>query len=180
MSTADEWRELCGLVAESEDPLESPHLSRLFTLALDDSRRILGARFDASRRDDLAHDAIARLLAHLDAFLQATSPRRYFATTLRRLAADDHRGPRARREVLSDDIEEVPRSHREPAVGLQRDLRAAWARLDPREAKALAANADGADGQEIASLLGVSRANAYQILSRGKKHLRALLDGDDT
>lgn len=182
MATADQWRELCRLVAESNDPLASPQWARLFAFALEDSRRILGKKVDAARCEDLAHDAIARILTHLAPFLQATSPQRYFATTLRRLAADEHRAPRARREVLSDDIDEIPRSQGEAADvgGLTRDLQEAWARLDPREGKALAAHADGADGRELASLLGVSRANAYQILSRGKKRLRALLEGDET
>jgi len=98
---------------------------------------------------------------------------------------DDQRRARSRREGVPGDwnAAEDPRLSQpgpEQSLGLSPELEVAIERLSRREREVVALRF-GADlrGPEIAEMLGLSLANAQQILSRALRKLRAVLEPGD-
>jgi RNA polymerase sigma factor (sigma-70 family) len=166
MATAHEWQLVRERIVRAPDARRSPDFRALYALAMDDGQRALRSfkKLDAARRVDLVHDLLA---TRMDAILDAESPRALFMTSLGRLAIQWLRRKDA--EVLEPVTPTPDGTDRDPAHRL--DLIRTLERLPPRDRQVLLAVAMGEDREEIARVLGTSRENVDQIVSRARKRL---------
>lgn len=198
MATGDQWRELCGLLADAADVQTSPHFSTLYEYVMADSARMLRSfRFDRALVEDLAQDALLKILRRPDDLLVASHPRGFFRTVVVRLAQDHKRRASTRHEVLAptDDgsrtTEGAPRAARpldsapsrpdEVLESQQEGARifAALERLSARDRKALTIISEpDTTTDDVAAALGVKRDTAYQVVCRARKRLSKLLEED--
>lgn len=174
MATAEEWREVVDEIARAAHRTRSPAQARLYRIAVDEGRNAL-RNFPPDIRgqaDDLVHD---QLYAKLDAIVGAASPRALFITMIRNAAIDVQR--RQKRFVREDEPDAEPRvaDEGEPldeATAARFEAVRVVAALTARERQVFAAVASGEERDDIARVLGLSRAGVDQIVSRARKRLR--------
>lgn len=142
----------------------------------------LNSRVDA---EDLTQLTFERAFRAWDKFDEARASVRTWLVVIARNALIDHqRRSHSRGHTVALDTQAETDfvgqlGPEQTHLGLSPELDAALLRLSPRERDALALRF-GADlrGVEIAVLLGISEANAHQILSRALRKLRDMLAVD--
>jgi DNA-directed RNA polymerase specialized sigma24 family protein len=174
---AEDWNAVVAQLRASTDPLRSPHLPRLYELALADGPRLLSSfrrRLGEERIIDLVHDLLA---AKVDAIIAAEEPRALFCTALQRRAISWLR--RGDAEVVADEdatsaADAVTAASSSPASedsrrGFILDAKTALDGLPERERAMVVAVALGEERESIARAFGTSRANVDQIVSRVRR-----------
>lgn len=176
MGTRAIWDEIIEALRAAPDPYECSELSRLWALALEEAPRALAGfrgsgKLDDERIADLTKDF---LVEHLRALLDAVSPRAYFIVALQNAARS------WLRRGSSTVAEGVPRDEggREDPAALTDyahliDARDFLRTLSQREYDVLVGLVNGADREELARALDISRANVDQIVSRVRRRFRA-------
>ena len=178
MATSEEWRVVVARIRLAGTALRSPDLADLYELAVHDGEAILARRYGDVRSDerrDLVHDV---LIKALDEIVAADNPRGYFLVCLRNHVTSQLRLEMTRRTEV-DEERALAEADARPAQGDARiELGELLALLDdapPRDVQVLLAAALGErDGDALAEAFGISRANVHQIISRLRKHLRAV------
>jgi RNA polymerase sigma-70 factor (ECF subfamily) len=142
--------------------------------------RMLGSVAEA---EDVVQEALLRLHGALSGGEEIRSPRAFVATATTRLAIDELRSARARREryvgewlpePLVTDAAEDPAHHAEMADSLSLAFLVLLERLSP-EQRAVLLLRDVFDYgyDEIAAIVGTSEANARQLAVRARRHVEA-------
>lgn len=141
--------------------------------------RMLGSVGDA---EDIVQEALLRLHQARDRGEEIASPRAYVATIVTRLAIDELRSARVRRETyvgewipepLVTEVSEDPAQRAETADSLSLAFLAILERLTPEQRAAfLLREVFGYDYDEIARIVGTSETNARQLASRARRELR--------
>ncbi len=139
--------------------------------------RMLGSVAEA---EDVAQEALLRLHEALGRGEEIASPRAYAMTVATRLAIDELRSARARREVYVGEwlpepllTGEDPAEHAEMSDSLSLAFLALLERLTPEQRAAfLLHDVFGYGYAEVAAVVGVSEAGARQHASRGRRLLR--------
>jgi RNA polymerase sigma-70 factor (TIGR02957 family) len=153
-------------------------LQRLRPASFAIAYRMLGS---ASEAEDVVQEALLRLHGAIEAGEQIESPPAFVATVTTRLAIDQLRSARARRdrytgewlpEPVLTDGQDDPAHHAEMADSLSLAMLVLLERLSP-EQRAVLLLRDVFDYgyDEIAAILGKSRDNVRQIASRARKHV---------
>jgi RNA polymerase sigma factor (sigma-70 family) len=176
MPRREEWLDACAEIRGAEEPLSSPAWACLYRLALEDGRALLRWRFrdiPDSGKDDLVHDVLATAWEQV---VNAENPRGLFIVALQNRALDLLRrgGTRSVGQVDLDTLQAESAS--DEVRNLALDTLDALLELPPRDREVLLASAAGEDGTEIARRHGMSEANAYQIISRTRRSLKARLE----
>jgi RNA polymerase sigma factor (sigma-70 family) len=137
----------------------------------------------AADAEDLTQLTFERALRSWERFDPARASVRTWLLAIARNAYIDfrRRNPGSREQALLDEVvaEERPfeRVDSGPGHGLEPELEMALRRLERREREVLALRFGGdLRGAEIAEVLGISLANAQQILSRTLRKLRRELE----
>ena len=172
MSVSEDWDEAVAQVAGASTPASSPALVLLYRLACDEARHALRRSPDGVREqvEDIVHKL---LFEKLEAILKADNPRSYFTTAVRHAAFDLQRKDR---RLMFDEgraSDHLPARGSEPdeVVIARAEAERALALLSPREQEIFSAIAEGEDRDDIAAVLGTTRANIDQIVSRARRRL---------
>ena len=133
--------------------------------------------------EDLTQETFERALKAWNRFDPGRGELRTWLLAIARNVYIDHRRrQQARPRVVAGDVVDTrldPGSRLEEGVALEPELAAALKRLSQREREAIALRFGGdLPAKEIAEVLGVSVANAQQILSRALRRLRSILDSE--
>ena len=139
--------------------------------------RMLGSVAEA---EDVVQDALLRLHGALEAGERIASPRAYVATIATRLAVDQLRSARARREtyvgewlpepLITADPAGDPASQAEMADSLSMAFLLVLERLSPEQRAALLLHDVFDYGyDEVAGIVGTSEQNARQLTSRARR-----------
>jgi len=161
-------------VTEAHDALLDELRPAAFAIAY----RMLGSVAEA---EDVVQEALLRVHHALERGERIESPRAYVATVAARLAIDELRSARARRErytgdwlpePLVDDSAGDPARHAEMADSLSLAFLVLLESLSPEQRAALLLHDvfDYAYG-EIADIVGTSEDNARQLASRARRHV---------
>jgi RNA polymerase sigma-70 factor, ECF subfamily len=151
--------------------MESPEALRpyLFSIAY----RMLGSVAEA---EDVVQDAYLR---YEEADVEAESPKAYLATVTTRLAIDELRSARARREVYPGEwlpeplVEDENLRHAETADSLSLTFLHLLEKLSPVErAVFLLREVFDYSYEEVAEIVGKSPDNCRQILARAHRHVQ--------
>lgn len=137
-----------------------------------------------SAAEDLVQDAFLRYEWAVREGAAVQSPRAYLAATVTRLAIDELRSARARREayvgewlpepLLTEDVPDDPQSHAEQAESISMAFLLVLERLSPVERAAfLLHDVFGYDYAEIALVIGKGEANTRQIATRARRHVQS-------
>lgn len=140
--------------------------------------RMLGSVAEA---EDVVQEALLRLSRALDSGEEIASPRGFVATVTTRLAIDELRSARARREryvgdwlpepVLTGGPED-PAARAEMADSLSTAMLVLLERLSPEQRAALLLHDVFDYGyEEVAAIIGKSEANVRQLTSRARRHV---------
>lgn len=123
---------------------------------------------DATRADDLAQEALVRVLARSPGEIADLRP--YLMTAARNLA----RRPGRSAEPLDDDRPETAAPGDDGGRLALRDVAQALTRLDPEETRLILAVAcEGQSYAAVAASLGVPVGTVMSRLARARAHLRA-------
>lgn len=160
----------------SEQPREL--LGELRPAAFAIAYRMLGSVAEA---EDIVQEALLRLHRALEQGERISSPRAYLATVTTRLALDELRSARARREQyvgewlpepIVNDPGVDPAARAEMADSLSLAFLVVLERLSPDQRAALLLRDVFDYGyDEIAALIGTSEANARQLAARARRHV---------
>src|SRR5262245_18560660 len=140
--------------------------------------RMLGS---VSEAEDVVQDALLRVHQANERGEEITSPRAYVATVATRLAIDELRSARARRETyvgewLPEPIaepEEDPAAQADQADSLSLAFLVLLESLSPEQRAAFLLHDVFDYGYgEVAEIVGTSEQNARQLTSRARKHVR--------
>ncbi len=141
--------------------------------------RMLGSVAEA---EDVVQEALLRLSRALGSGEVIQSPRAFVATATTRLAIDELRSARARREryvgewlpepILTDGTDD-PAAHAEMADSLSMAMLLLLERLSPEQRAALLLH-DVFDYRygEVAGIIGKSESNVRQLAARARRHLQ--------
>jgi RNA polymerase sigma-70 factor (TIGR02957 family) len=140
--------------------------------------RMLGSVSDA---EDVVQEALLRVHQAIEHGEQITSPRAYVATVTTRLAINELRSARARREqyvgewlpepILTDGVDD-PAQHAEMADSLSLAMLVLLESLSPEQRAALLLHDVFDYGYpEIAEIIGKSEDNVRQLASRARRHI---------
>ena len=149
------------------------------------ARSAIGAAIRAGAQladaEDFVHDAFIRVLAHLRrGNLPAGAFRPYLNAAVRNVAADSHRGRRAREAPCGDsDVLYSDRAHREPhdEVEIRHAVRHALATLSPDARQMLwLLDVEGHPASAVAEQAGVAVEALASRAYRARKSLRRLVD----
>jgi RNA polymerase sigma factor (sigma-70 family) len=181
MATADEWRQIRDAIRASEDLERSPHVPKLYRLAVEDGSRELARRWSYSNEEsiDLIHNVLAERWAEL---LAADSPRALFFVVLVRRAIDRHR--RRKREAPLDEtapgrLASTAGDAAAHGSQLQEVLEHLDAALSPRDSRVFVARTlYGEPSRAVAEAEGLSIANVDKIVSRTRAMLKRHFDAD--
>ncbi len=142
--------------------------------------RMLGSVTEA---EDVVQEALLRLDRALEGGEQIASPRAYLGTVTSRLAIDELRSARARRETytgewipepLLTDPDDDPAGRAEMADSLSLAFLHLLESLSPEQRAALLLHdVFGYGYDEIAKLVETSETNARQLASRARKHVES-------
>jgi RNA polymerase sigma-70 factor (TIGR02957 family) len=140
--------------------------------------RMLGS---VSEAEDVVQEALLRVHRAIEEGEQITSPRAYVATVTTRLAINELRSARARREhyvgewlpepILTDGVDD-PVQHAEMADSLSLAMLVLLESLSPEQRAALLLHDVFDYGyREIAEIIGKSEENVRQLTSRARRHV---------
>jgi RNA polymerase sigma-70 factor (TIGR02957 family) len=140
--------------------------------------RMLGS---VSEAEDVVQEALLRVHQAVEGGEQIASPRAYVATVTTRLAINELRSARARREqyfgewlpepILTDGVDD-PAQHAEMADSLSVAMLVLLESLSPEQRAALLLHDVFDYGYpEIAEIIGKSEDNVRQLASRGRRHI---------
>jgi RNA polymerase sigma factor (sigma-70 family) len=159
----------------SESELLEDLRPRAFAIAY----RMLGS---VSEAEDVVQEALIRVHAAIDRGEEVSSPRAYAATITTRLAIDELRSARARRETyvgewlpepIATGPEDDPEGRAEMADSLSLAFLTLLESLTPEQRGALLLHDVFDYGyREVAEILQTSEENARQLASRGRRHVR--------
>jgi RNA polymerase sigma-70 factor (TIGR02957 family) len=158
----------------SESELLDELRPRTFAIAY----RMLGS---VSEAEDVVQEALLRVHAAIEDGEEISSPRAYAATITTRLAIDELRSARARRETyvgewLPEPIaapEEDPASQVEQADSLSLSFLVLLESLTPEQRAAFLLHDVFDYGYgEVAEIVGTSEENARQLASRARRHVQ--------
>jgi RNA polymerase sigma-70 factor (TIGR02957 family) len=161
-------------MSESHDQLLEELRPRSFAIAY----RMLGSVAEA---EDVVQEALLRVNTALEEGERLDSPRAYVATITTRLAIDELRSARARRETYVGewlpepvvvDTREDPARQAEMADSLSLAFLVLLESLSPEQRAALLLHdVFDYDYGEIAEIIGKSEANARQLAVRARRHV---------
>ena len=154
-------------------------LEELRPVAFAIAYRMLGS---VSEAEDVVQEALLRVHQVLEAGEQIASPRGFVATVTTRLAIDELRSARARREeyvgewlpepIITDD-RDGPARHAEMADSLSLALLVLLESLSPEQrAVLLLHDVFGYDHAQIAQIIGKSQDNVRQLATRARRHIK--------
>jgi RNA polymerase sigma-70 factor (ECF subfamily) len=143
--------------------------------------RMLGS---VSEAEDMVQEAFLRYQGALDRGDEIESPKAYLSAVVTRLAIDELRSARVRREryvgqwlpepLLTDEEEGDPATQAEQADSLSMAFLLLLERLSPLERAVFLLHDVFAYGyHEIAEIVGKSEANCRQLASRARRHVEA-------
>ncbi len=153
-------------------------LERLRPVSFAIAYRMLGS---VSEAEDVVQDALLRVHRAIEDGEQIASPRAYVATVTTRLAINELRSARARREqyvgewlpepILTDGVDD-PAQHAEMADSLSVAMLVLLESLSPEQRAALLLHDVFDYGYaEIAEIIGKSEDNVRQLASRARRHV---------
>jgi RNA polymerase sigma-70 factor (TIGR02957 family) len=161
-------------MTESNDQLLEELRPRAFAIAY----RMLGSVAEA---EDVVQEALLRVNTALEQGERIESPRAYVATITTRLAIDELRSARARRETyvgewlpepIVVDTRENPERQAEMADSLSLAFLVLLENLSPEQRAALLLHdVFDYDYAEIAKIIGKSEDNARQLATRARRHV---------
>jgi len=153
-------------------------LSELRPVAFAIAYRMLGS---VSEAEDVVQEALLRVHQALDAGERIESPRAYVTTIATRLAINELRSARARREQyvgewlpepIVTDGEDDPARHAETADSLSLAMLVLLESLSPEQrAVLLLHDVFDYDYPQIAAIVGKSEDNVRQLASRARRHV---------
>jgi RNA polymerase sigma-70 factor (TIGR02957 family) len=153
-------------------------LEELRPVAFAIAYRMLGSVAEA---EDVVQEALLRLHRALTAGEQIESPRAYLATVTTRLAIDELRSARARREhyvgewlpePIVTEAADDPARHAEMADSLSLALLVLLEALSPEQrAVLLLRDVFDYDYEEISGIVGKSESNVRQLAARARRHV---------
>jgi RNA polymerase sigma-70 factor (TIGR02957 family) len=157
---------------------EEQELERLRPTSFAIAYRMLGS---VSEAEDVVQEALLRVHQAIDAGEQIASPRAYVATVTTRLAINELRSARARREhyvgewlpepLLTYGVDD-PAQHAEIADSLSLAMLVLFESLSPEQRAALLLHDVFDYGYpEIAEIIGKSEDNVRQLASRARRHV---------
>ena len=140
--------------------------------------RMLGS---VSEAEDVVQEALLRVHQALDSGEQISSPRAFAATITTRLAINELRSARARREhyigewlpepIITDEQDD-PAQHAEMADSLSVAMLVLLERLSPEQrAVLLLHDVFDYDHAQIAQIIGKSEGNVRQLATRARRHV---------
>jgi RNA polymerase sigma-70 factor (ECF subfamily) len=140
--------------------------------------RMLGS---VSEAEDIVQEALLRLHRALEDGQQIQSPRAFVATVTTRLAINELRSARARREeyvgewlpepIITDGSDD-PAQHAEMADSLSLAMLVLLERLSPEQrAVLLLHDVFDYDHAQIAEIIGKSKDNVRQLATRARRHI---------
>jgi RNA polymerase sigma-70 factor (TIGR02957 family) len=142
--------------------------------------RMLGS---VSEAEDVVQEALLRVHQSLDAGEEIVSPRAFVATVTTRLAINELRSARARREVyvgewlpepIVTDAASDPAEHAETADSLSLAMLVLLESLSPEQrAVLLLHDVFGYAYPEITQIVGKSEGNVRQLATRARQHVKA-------
>ena len=158
----------------SETELLDELRPRAFAIAY----RMLGS---VSEAEDIVQEALLRVHAGLESGEEISSPRAYVATITTRLAIDELRSARARRETyvgewlpepVTERPEDDPARQAELADSLSLAFLVVLESLSPEQRAAfLLHDVFDYDYDRVAEIVGTSESNARQLASRARRHV---------
>jgi RNA polymerase sigma-70 factor (ECF subfamily) len=161
-------------VSQTEPELLEELRPRAFAIAY----RMLGS---VSEAEDIVQEALLRVHNALEAGEEITSPRAYAATITTRLAIDELRSARARRETyigewlpepVTERPEDDPARQAELADSLSLAFLVLLESLSPEQrASFLLHDVFDYDYDRVAEIVGTSEANARQLASRARRQV---------
>jgi RNA polymerase sigma-70 factor (TIGR02957 family) len=141
--------------------------------------RMLGS---VSEAEDIVQEALLRVHQAIERGEEIASPRAYVATVVTRLAIDELRSARARRETyvgewlpepVADAPAEDPAQHAELADSLSLAFLVVLEALTPEQRAAfLLHDVFDYDYGRVAEIVGTSEDNARQLASRARRHVQ--------
>jgi RNA polymerase sigma-70 factor (TIGR02957 family) len=159
----------------SETELLDDLRPRAFAIAY----RMLGS---VSEAEDIVQEALLRVHSATEDGEEISSPRAYVATVVTRLAIDELRSARARRESyvgewlpepVADSPAEDPAQHAELADSLSLAFLVLLESLTPEQrASFLLHDVFDYDYGKVAEIVGTSEQNARQLASRARRHVQ--------
>jgi RNA polymerase sigma-70 factor (TIGR02957 family) len=159
----------------SESELLDDLRPRAFAIAY----RMLGS---VSEAEDVVQEALLRVHSAIEGGEEISSPRAYAATITTRLAIDELRSARARRETyvgewlpepVADSPAEDPAQHAELADSLSLAFLVVLESLTPEQRAAFLLHDVFDYGYpEVARIIGTSEDNARQLASRARRHVQ--------
>ena len=158
--------------------VEEHELERLRPASFAIAYRMLGS---VSEAEDIVQEALLRVHQAIGHGEQIASPRAYVATVTTRLAINELRSARARREqyvgewlpepILTDGVDD-PAQHAEMADSLSLAMLVLLESLSPEQRAALLLHDVFDYGYpEIAEIIGKSEDNVRQLASRARRHI---------
>ncbi len=157
---------------------EEHELEQLRPVSFAIAYRMLGS---VSEAEDVVQETMLRVHRAIEGGEQIASPRAYVATVRTRLAINELRSARARREqyvgewlpepILTDGVDD-PAQHAEMADSLSLALLVLLESLSPEQRAALLLHdVFGYGYSEIAEIIGKSEDNVRQLASRARRHV---------
>ena len=154
-------------------------LEELRPVAFAIAYRMLGS---VSEAEDVVQEALLRVHQALEAGEQIASPRGFVATVTTRLAIDELRSARARREeyvgqwlpepIITDDSD-GPAQHAEMADSLSLALLVLLESLSPEQRAVLVLHdVFDYDYPQVAEIIGKSQDNVRQLATRARRHIK--------
>jgi len=154
-------------------------LEQLRPVAFATAYRMLGS---VSEAEDVVQEALLRVHQALEAGEQIASPRAFVATVTTRLAIDELRSARARREnyvgewlpepIITDGRDD-PARRAEIADSLSLALLVLLESLSPEQRAVLVLHdVFDYDHAQIAQIIGKSQANVRQLATRARRHIK--------
>ena len=162
-------------MSTSESELLDDLRPRAFAIAY----RMLGS---VSEAEDIVQEALVRIHQAIERGEEVSSPRAYVGTITTRLAIDELRSARARRESyvgewlpepISESPEDDPVARAETADSLSLAFLVLLESLTPEQRAALLLHDVFDYGyDEVAEIVGTSEGNARQLASRARRHVQ--------
>jgi RNA polymerase sigma-70 factor (TIGR02957 family) len=154
-------------------------LEELRPVAFAIAYRMLGS---VSEAEDVVQEALLRVHQALEAGKQIASPRDFVATVTTRLAIDELRSARVRREeyvgewlpepIITDGRDD-PARHAEMADSLSLAMLVLLESLSPEQRAVLVLHdVFGFDHAQIAQMIGKSQDNVRQLATRARRHVK--------
>jgi RNA polymerase sigma factor (sigma-70 family) len=178
VGTRSQWDALAARLRETANPFDEPEVAELWAIACEEAPRVLASyrrsgRLDGERIADLTRDLLVNSLPDIVA---AANPQAYFVTALVNAARSWLRRGGSRvvsaPEAGATPDDKHPKTSA-PDHALRIDAVDFLQTLSDRERTALIGVAHGEDRTQLATVLGISRTNLDQIVSRARKRFRA-------